>query len=157
MTADEKTLPHWDLTPFFPSLESPEFRAAFRDGLAAINDLVRLFGEERIDKQEPAPLDDATVARFDRVINCVNAVLEQVHLVDAYLYGFISTDSRDNAAQARWSELQQAEAQLEQLDARLTAWLGALDADALVARSAVTREHAYLVRQAKIAAAHFDA
>ena len=36
-------LPHWDMTPFFPGLDSPEFEAAFTKLVGEIADLTRLF------------------------------------------------------------------------------------------------------------------
>ena len=66
----------------------------------------------------------------------------------------MSTDSRDTLAQAKWSELQQIFVRLSLLGTRFTAWLGSLEVEALLARSAVAHEHAYMLRRANIQAAH---
>ena len=36
--------------------------------------------------------------------------------------------------------------QLSQLDTRFTAWIGSLDVEALIERSAVARDHAFMLR-----------
>ena len=40
-TSDQAALPHWDLTPIFPALDSPEFAEAFA---RLVEDLVELDG-----------------------------------------------------------------------------------------------------------------
>jgi pepF/M3 family oligoendopeptidase len=74
--------------------------------------------------------------------------------MNAYLQSFLATDSRNNLAQAKYSELQQYFARLSLLDTRLTAWLGSLDVEVLIEQSEVAQEHAFMVRRAKQEALH---
>jgi pepF/M3 family oligoendopeptidase len=60
----------------------------------------------------------------------------------------------NDAAQAALSELMQANAQLAQLQSRMTAWIGSLDVEALIATSPVARANAFLLREAVTDAAH---
>jgi len=138
----------------YPGVESAEFSQAFRDLARAVADLGALFDEHGIARREPAPLDEATVRVFETVVARFNATLEAASRIDAYLYAFVTTDSLDSAAQARTSEYEQVDAQLTQLGTRFTAWVGSLDAEALIQASGVAREHAYPLRRAKVRATH---
>lgn len=148
------TLPHWDMTVVYPGLESKEFQAGFQSVVASIEQLGKLFDQHGIAKRDPAPLDDATVQAFEAVANALNAAYEDVRTTMAYVSSFVSTDSRNDLAQAKQSELQQHFVRLTMLGTRLTAWIGSLDVDSLIQRSAVARDHAFVLRKAKIKAAH---
>ena len=154
MTHTQGPLPHWDMTTVYPSLDSPEFEAGFRSVIGAIARMGELFDQHGIAKRQPAPLDEATVQALETVIQAMNAVLEEMRTVSVYINSFVSTDSRNNLAQARQSELQQHAVRLTMLGTRLTAWIGSLDVEALLARSSLAREHAFMLRKAKIEAAH---
>jgi oligoendopeptidase F len=154
MSGSAQTLPHWDMNVVYPGLTSPEFAEGFNALVQSISDLGQLFDTHQIAKREAAPLDDATVLAFETVIGRYNAVLTEYRTVSAYIASFTTTNSRDNEAQARLSELQQHTVRLTQLDTRLTAWLGSLDVAALIQRSQVARDHAFMLQRAKIDAEH---
>src|SRR5688572_13997123 len=119
-------LPHWDMTVVYPALDSPEFEQGFdavRDAIVALGDVFDRLGIAK-HTDAPAPVDAATVAAFDEAIERLNATMEQVQTLGAYLASFVATDSRNNLAQARMSAFQSATTQLTQLDTRLTAWIG---------------------------------
>ncbi len=150
-----KTLPHWDMTVVYPSMDSPEFAEGFSSVVHDINDLAKLFDTHQIMKQaSPPSLDDRTVQAFETVIQRYNAVLEAKRTLSAYITCFVTTNSHDTLAQARLSELQQSGVVLAQLSARFTAWIGSLDVETLIERSQVAREHAFMLRKAKVRAAH---
>jgi pepF/M3 family oligoendopeptidase len=107
-----------------------------------------------VGKRDPQPLADATVLSFERVIERYNAVLAAYRTLSAYIHAFVSTDSRDNLAQAKYSELQAQSVKLYQLGTRYTAWIGSLDVEGLMGRSAVAVDHAYALRQTKTEAEH---
>jgi pepF/M3 family oligoendopeptidase len=142
------------MTTVYPGLDSPEFDAGFRSVVGAIARLGELFDQHGIAKRQPAPLDEATVQALEAVVRAMNAVLDEMRTVNVYINSFVSTDSRHNLAQARQSELQQHAVRLTMLGTRLTAWIGSLDVEALLARSALAREHAFMLRKGKIEAAH---
>src|SRR5690348_3267687 len=142
------------MTVVYPSLDSPEFAAGFQavsDDIAALG---TLFDQEHVGKRDPQPLDDATVLSFERVVERYNAVLAAYRTLSAYIHAFVSTDSRDNLAQAKYSELQVHSVKLYQFGTRFTAWIGSLDVEGLIARSAVAADHAYTLRQAKTESEH---
>lgn len=154
MASAPPALPHWDMTTVYPDLQSPQFEEAFQSCITAIADLTALFDRYGIARRERAPLDDASVEAFEVVVARFDAVLRQMQTIMAYIHGFVATDSRDDAAQARQSEAQQFGMRLEQLNTRFIAWLGSLDVEALIARSAAARDHAYLLTLAQQEAAH---
>ena len=88
-------------------------------------------------------LSDAIVAEFERALQALNSLNARDESMTAYLSGHITTDSRDDEAQARFSELQQRGVALEKLETRFTAWLGRLPVDELIERSAAGAAHAF--------------
>ncbi len=146
------SLPHWDMSVVYPGLDSPEFQEAFEDAIVEIDRLVAVFDEERIGLGASGDTNDGTVARFEKVIAQLNTTFRTESGVVAYIHGFIATDSTNETAQARSSELSQHWVKVKMLDARLTAWLGSLDVDALVQRSEVAAGHEFVLRRAKIEA-----
>src|SRR5689334_11022389 len=123
------------MTVVYPSLESPEFAAGFQAALADIDGLAELFERYRIGAQAPGALEAATVAAFETVVERLNTVLATRQTLGAYINGFVTTNSRDDLAQARRSELDQHGVRLAQLATRFTAWIGALDVEGLIAQS----------------------
>jgi pepF/M3 family oligoendopeptidase len=147
-------LPRWDMSVVFPSLQSPEFEHAFDGLVAEIGALGEVFDAEGVGQREQVPLDDATVRAFDTVLDRYNAVLSALRTISAYINAFVTTDSRDDAAQAWMSRLQGETVRLSQLGTRFTAWVGSLDVDILLARSEQGRAHEFALRKDKIAATH---
>jgi oligoendopeptidase F len=148
------TLPRWDMTPLFPAVDSPELDGALQRVLGdirAVGDLCDRYGVRRRDS--PA-IDGDTVAAFESVTERLNALDDSLREVHAFLHAFVVTDSRDDLAQARTSELQTEVVALQKLETRYTAWIGSLDVEALIARSAMAGEHAFALRKAAEAARH---
>jgi pepF/M3 family oligoendopeptidase len=152
-TTDREELPRWDLTTVFPSLESAEFAAGFRALASALDELERLFDAEGVGVAAEA-LRPPSVEAFERVVNALNGLLHEFDIMDSYLYGFVTTDSRDDRAQARLSELEILGIRLSKLRTRFTAWVGALDVESLIEGSPVAAAHAFPLRKIKQGAAH---
>ncbi len=148
-------MPHWDMTVVYPSLDSPEFEAGFAHAIASIGELQTLFDNNNIRGLDAAPpTDDALVASFEAATNKFNAVLDELRTLRAYISSFISTDSRNEIAQAKGSEMRAASLPLSLLSTRFTAWLGSLQVDALIAKSQIANDHAYYLHEAKIVSTH---
>lgn len=147
-------LPHWDMTAVFPSLRSPEFDDAFRLFADEVANLAALLEEHGVGRGEPKPIDNVTVQTFDGLIDRFNEVLVQARLLGAYINAFVTTDSRDDLAEAKRSEMQQPLVRLAQLDTRFSAWIGSLDLEALLLRSSTARDHEFMLRKAKVDAQH---
>ncbi len=149
------TLPRWDVSTIFPSLESPAFADAFDAVVRQVDELTATFDSLEIERPA-APLtpDAATIAAVERAIAALNDTLAPYRTLSSYIYSFVATDSRDTLAQARQSELQRQGVRLAQLRTRFTAWIGALDVEAVIARSPLAQEHVFTLREAQTLAAH---
>ena len=143
----QQALPHWDLTSIFPALDSSEFEEEAGAAVRELEGLGKLFDERGIDRGGPP---DA----FDEATERLNALLERFETVFAFVVAHVRTDSRDEQAQARLSELQRHVVTLSKLGTRYTAWVGSLDTDQLLADSEVARAHEFMVRRAEKAARH---
>lgn len=148
------TLPHWDMSTIYPSLESAEFAQSFSNVVQDIADLVQLFDTHHIQKQSAQPIDAALVATFETVTTRYNTVIDAVRTVSTYISCFVTTNSQDDLAQAKMSELQQSLVRLSQLGTRYTAWIGSLDIETLIHQSQLALDHAYMLRRSKLQAAH---
>ncbi|HKV83657.1 MAG TPA: oligoendopeptidase F, partial [Ktedonobacterales bacterium] len=149
--------PRWDMTPIFPSLDSPEFAASFASTVREIETLEALFDECDVRRLDTLPPTEQVVARMERILAAYNNVLDHVRTLDTYIHTFVSVDSRDEVAKARASEFQLRSLPLAQLGARFTAWAGSLDVESLIAASWIATDHAFLLRKSGERAKHLMA
>src|SRR2546421_2427687 len=149
-----QTLPHWDMTPVYPSLQSSEFEQGFAQGVQDINELAELFDLHFIMEQSPIAVDTTVVRTFEMITERYNSVLDSTRTLSTYISCFVTTNSQDDLAQAKMSELQLSLVRLSQLGTRFTAWIGSLDVEALIEQSALARDHAYALQRAKREASH---
>jgi oligoendopeptidase F len=133
----------------YPSLQSTEFSSAFDDIERGIGSLESYFDLHTIDKVSQAGPD-----LFDELLSQYNLVSEKIRTVNAYIHAFTSTDSRDEMASAKQSEIDVLLVRFRKLGKRFTAWIGGLDLTALFAKSEIAREHEYALEKANIAASH---
>jgi oligoendopeptidase F len=147
-------LPRWDLSALFPGLDSPEFTEGFDRLLSGIDQLTRLFDELGITSTPTRRAETAPVAEFERALNALNDLTQQFDSMGSYLFGCISTDTRNDLAQARFSQFQERAVALDKLHTRFTAWVGTLPIEALVQQSTLAAEHDFPLRQMHVAARH---
>ncbi len=147
-------LPRWDMTVVFPGLDSTEFDREFQDIPRRIADFADLLDRYGIGSESGTTDDEAVAATFDRVISAYNELHERLRTLSAYIRSFVATDSFNDLAQARNSELEQCTVRLAKLGTRVTAWLGALDIDQLIQDSSRARELAFALRKMAIQAQH---
>jgi oligoendopeptidase F len=140
--------PRWDLTPIFGGVDDRSFNIALEGVYARIDRLVALYDELDVRDTAPRAITDADVRALESVLHATNELQSELRPVSTYLYALISTDSRNDLAASRHVELQTRGAPLAPLAKRLGAWLSALGADELIARSPVAEEHAFFVRKA---------
>jgi pepF/M3 family oligoendopeptidase len=140
--------PRWDLTPIFGGLEARDFNGALEGVYARVDRLIALYDELGIRATETRAVRDADVAALESVLDATNELQTELRPIATYLYGLISTDSRDDLAASRHVELQSRAAPLAPLAKRLGAWLASLDVEELIARSPRAAEHAFALRKA---------
>lgn len=148
------TLPRWDLTPYFPGLDTPEYEEGFRSVVRAIDGLTELFDRHGVGVSDPGPLTGESVSAVEEVIGRFNDVLEEYRTLLAYVSAEFSTKTGDPTAQKRLSEAQGQTVRLTKLGTRWTDWVGKLDVEGLIARSQVAADHAYNLRKAHESALH---
>jgi oligoendopeptidase F len=147
-------LPHWDLSDLYPSLASREYAAAREAFGAEVVRLEALYDEHDVRGGDPLEVDDKTVAAFEAAIEGTNGILNQLRTVNAYISSFVTTDARDDAAQAELSGLQKDQAQLGKLRTRLDAFVARFDTEQLVNASTVAADHAFPLERASLRASH---
>lgn len=145
-------MPRWNLESVFPSLDSPEFHAAFEAVREEIQALAVLYDELGIREMESQPAGAA--GTLETVIGRLNALYDRYITVRSYLNCQVSSDAANDAAQSRMSELRMATVTLSQLESRFTAWIGSLDLEAVLAESAFARDYAFLLRKSHHLARH---
>ncbi|HEU5317394.1 MAG TPA: M3 family oligoendopeptidase [Chloroflexota bacterium] len=148
------SLPRWDMSRLFPSIESDQFGAAFGSATDAIAALKALYDRHDVRKREGGAADAKTVAAVEEVTRHTNEVSEQLRTIYAYLNSFVSTNSRDDGAQNKLSELQGHAIELRKLGTRYDAWIGSLDVERLIEQSQVAKDHAFALRKAARSARH---
>jgi pepF/M3 family oligoendopeptidase len=147
-------LPRWDLAPIFPSMDSPEFKAAFAKARAQTDEVAALFEKRGIRKREETSVSEETAQAFDEVTNRFNELFQGLYTLGSYLNCHVSTDATDEQAQSLASELRVLRIQLDQLWNRYIAFVGSLDGDALLAKSAVARDHEFFLKKTRVQAQH---
>jgi len=150
-----EVLPHWDMSRLFPGLESGEFGSAFAAIIVDVAALRALYDRHDVRTCDASgAITGETVAAVEEVMRHTNEVGERLRAVYAYLHSFVSTDSRNDRAQAAVSELQGHTVELRKLGTRFDAWIGSLDVEGLIGRSALAQEHAFPLRKSATAARH---
>lgn len=139
-------LPRWDWSEVFPGLDTPEFEQAWQGLEEKIRKIQALFEAYQIRKRQPSPEDRKA---FWEVITAVNEFLEAFTPVRAFLQGLVDTDSTNNRAQAKLSELQKLFLGYERLRPRFVAWLAMLDPEDVGAGP-----YRLLLEEARIQAEH---
>ncbi|MDQ2904694.1 MAG: M3 family oligoendopeptidase [Chloroflexota bacterium] len=152
--ATVQTLPHWNMAVVYPGLDTPEFAGGFARVVEDIAQLAQFFDTRYIMEQAPQPLSAELIHAFEAVVERYNHVLDTTKTLSTYLNCLVSTNSYDDAAQARSSELRLSLVLLSQLGTRFTAWIGSLDVEALIEQSPVAQDHAYMLRKTAIQAKH---
>ena len=154
VTPKSVALPHWDMSMVFQGLDAPEFDREFTGVVEAIGGLKKLFDDQGIRKSDHLEVNDELVSSFETVLRTLNELLERTKTLGAFISSFVTTDSRNDVAQAKMSELQVEMVELSKLSTRLNAWIGSLDVEKLIEVSAPAREHAYALRKAHRQASH---
>ena len=156
MTTDSKeTLPEWDMTPFFPSLASEEFKIELDAVVRDIHALVAEFDLLQIGGNQPGTGNRTTAPEtFDKIVASLNATLDRMRIVGAYISSFVSTDSRNGDAQSAMSSYQSATIPVSTLMTRFSAWLGSIDPETLISSSRQASAHAFMVHKAVEEAKH---
>jgi pepF/M3 family oligoendopeptidase len=150
----EKDLPRWDLAPFFPGPDSPEFEQEYRSLVQEIEALAALQEKNGVRRRTSSAVDAEFVTAFEEISAAWDALKDHQQILSAYLHCLTSTDARDEAAKARQSLLNMQAVAIDKLATRFVAWVGTSDIEALGAQSPVAREHTYALWKMQQQARH---
>ncbi len=139
--SEHTELPRWSVTDVHDSLDSRSFADALERAGADAGRLVALFDELSIRATPARPVTAADGTTADRILATLNRVTDDVNLLRVYVYATVATDSRDQRAQAVFSEVRQLDATLRPLSSRLAEWVAALGVDELASVSTIVADH----------------
>ena len=147
MTDSNDTLPSWDLSPFYSSIDAPEVSheiASIGAHVLRVSDMIEA-------QNDLATADPGAV---DQVLNEFNQLLESTHLLGAFIAATLSVNTADPVAQAKMSEFEQQKIAVDQLDLRFTCWVGTLDIAAVRASSEQAKEHEFVLSKRQTSSQH---
>jgi len=153
MTKTAEKLPHWDLSTIYQGLDTPDFE----DGLAAakqqLEKLEEVVRENEIDRLERVPSDVSRAALvLEGLLTRFDETLKSINTLEAFVYGHVTTDSYNQLAARRMSELERLLVRVTKASVRFESWIGSLapTMEKLCALSKSIEEHcAVLERMAE--------
>jgi pepF/M3 family oligoendopeptidase len=143
------TPPRWDLTNVYPSLDSKEFEASVKKVKKQIGELEKFF-DKNVDKTTAKTPVKKLAGLAGEAIDRFNTVYELYGTINAYIYSFVSTDSRDMLAMKKLSEFEQVGVRMQNLNTRFLAWAGKLSPvlNKVIAANPTAKAHAFMLKEA---------
>jgi len=160
-TSKTGTLPHWDLTNIYPSLESAELKQAIAQTQADLTALEGYLDTHHISKTGSTAQPSSTsstsstssINAFADIVNGylehTNALLRLFYTVSTYISLSVATDSFNTTARRMRSEIDPLGVQFSQIDTRFTGWLGGLQhlLPEVIARGGLAAQHAFYLHE----------
>jgi len=143
------TAPRWDLTTIFPALESKEFQSALESFKAELRDLEEYF-RETVEKTDVNSPPDRLGPVIGEIVDRLNSLYTLSGTMEAYIYGFVSTDSRNNTALRIQSEFELLSLPLKKIEVQVQSWLGGIGEAALVEAmkfSKTANAHSFILKE----------
>lgn len=142
-------LPRWDLTPFFPSVTSEEFR----DTTAALERKLKQ-AEAFWDRESITKGSKGSASTLAAAIETLNDLYERFRLISSYLECLTTTDSTDEAAAAALSQFDNLTIRMQKLQTRWSLCVGETDLESAAAVNETVRLHSFAIRLAQEKAKH---
>lgn len=140
----ESELPRWRIDDIFASLDSREFTSAvesFRSEVHRLENAFDLDGIRAVPDGIEVTSDTETAGRLSRAITAYNNTVAHSQTLEAYVYALVSTNTRNEKAQALLSEIETLESRVTPLLARLADFANAHDLEALATLDSDVAEH----------------
>lgn len=134
-------LPRWSVADVHESLDARSFTDALEQAGADADRLVALFDDLDIRATTARAVTDADGAAADTALRELNRVSDAANVLRVYIYATVATDSRNERAQAVFSQARQLDATLRPLSSRLADWVASLGVDDLAGVSDEVRDH----------------
>ena len=112
----QETLPHWDLSNVYPSLELPEFLAAVDDLGQKLDGLEHFMDAHQVGRGHAPAEPKEMEAVMSGYLQRTNALLIVSGTLGAYVRAIVATDSYHSAARHWLSRLEQLGVRLRQPD-----------------------------------------
>jgi pepF/M3 family oligoendopeptidase len=141
------SVPRWDLSNVYPSLESKEFEAAGTAVKGQIDDLEKLFADKVAKMDARTPVKDLA-AVVGEAIERFNALYELSGTIRAYIASFVTTDSHNMLAMKKMSEFQMVGVRMQNLGTQFRAWVGKIAPvlEKIIEANPVAGAHAFALR-----------
>ena len=148
-TMSTEAPPRWDLTNVYPALSSKKYIADFNKLKGLIADQ-ELYIAEKVNKTPPSAKPEILAELAASLIDRYNAILLVAGNLRAYVASFVTTNSYDQDALKKESQLDQVLVNVDILEVQTRAWIGKI-ADRLpkiVASNPITRTHEFYLNEA---------
>ncbi|MCX6082533.1 MAG: M3 family oligoendopeptidase [Chloroflexi bacterium] len=142
------TIPHWDLSNVYPSLESKEFDQAISSIKDQIDTLELFFINNVTTSENKKPSQE--LAQFvGTAIEHFNSLYENAGTTRAYIQSFVTTNSRDEIAMKKMSEFDLLGVRIQILGTQFQAWVGTLTPilELIIPENETTKIHAFALRE----------
>jgi oligoendopeptidase F len=142
------TPPRWDMSNVYPSLTSREFKAAVADYKQQVASLEKFFDKKMAVLGPKTPAKDLAPLVGD-AIKRINRIQMLSGTIGPFIYAYVSTDSRDQAAMRALSEFEQAGLPMDKLITRFRSWLGRIapKLDKITAKNKIAAAHAFMLQE----------
>ncbi len=142
--------PRWDMTNVYPSLESKEFKNAMKE-YKNLLDKFEKFYKSKLNKASAKTKSKELGALLGKAVDQFNAIYELSGTINAFIYSFVTTDSRDKTANRLLSEFEQVQVRQSNLSTKFSAWVGTLGKklDKAVTTNPVAKAHAFGLKETR--------
>ncbi|MEE8121318.1 MAG: M3 family oligoendopeptidase [Anaerolineales bacterium] len=146
-------LPHWELSNIYPDLESNELDGAVEDLRMRIKRLDQFLEKEKISLEGGIPSSiERTAMLVAEYLQMTNDILALAGTIEAFLYGYISTDSFNTLAKRKESELERITVQIHNQEVLFKGWLGEVvkqgtDLGSLIAANPAVQDHDFFLQE----------
>ena len=145
------SLPRWDLSNVYPSLESEELRKGFTDLKVQVDALDAFLDGHKVSRTsgESNPTNSQLKAIVEGYVDRMNASLRLYSTINAYVASFVTTDSFNTTAKRLESELEMIGVRFHQQEVRFRGWLGLVKESlpSLLASEGTAKAHAFYLRE----------
>ncbi|MGH2581344.1 MAG: M3 family oligoendopeptidase [Anaerolineales bacterium] len=146
------TVPRWDLTNVYPSLDSDQFQVAVKDLESQLDEIDKFQQTHRIEKHAEGTVQGGMVelARvLSELLDRMNAVRRLYNTMGAYVASFTSTDSFNQEARRIESELELYGVRLRKQEVGFRGWVGSMGSELaeLASRTGTLADHAFFLQE----------
>jgi pepF/M3 family oligoendopeptidase len=145
--ATEK-LPHWDLVSIYPGLDSVSFEQAVHELAIRVDDLDQFLIDHEL-AQDSTSTDIVAMSIIEGFLEQMNAILRVNATLRLYVWCIVDTDSSNESALRKLSELDQFNLRIKQLTNRFQSWLGRQShvLSEVLSQSELARAHALYLQE----------